>query len=211
MATLMIAACVLTGCGSAGGGTGEGSDGGAGSGNAEALSTDTLKTFGDVIALEGKEELQNSVGNGKVVYAFKKDGTYYRIWSEIPKELEQEYIDIDISQEGYEDKQNKLIENVEVGHVENLSEQMLSEEALKALAGKTGKELVAEGWSYQGSYNLEVMEVYMDYGPFAYVVTFDGKIEEENSDDFDIEAATKDRKCKAARFESLGNNAVETE
>ena len=53
----------------------------------EPVSVESLKTFGDVIALE-KEDVQTSVGGGYVVYAFKYGDTYYRVKSAIPADLE---------------------------------------------------------------------------------------------------------------------------
>ena len=62
---LLMALFTMTACG----GQDSGSDQG------EAPSIDTVKTFGDVMALD-TEELQSAVGGGYVVYAFKYGDTY---------------------------------------------------------------------------------------------------------------------------------------
>ena len=85
-----------------------------------------------------------------------------------------------------------------------LNDQILSEDDLKALAGKTGKELVGEGWMYTGSYMLENMDVEMNYGPFAYMVRFDGKVDEKDWEDYDVEAGTADMKVVSAEFSQMG-------
>ena len=193
---LILSVSVLAGCGNKEKDT-EKADQGA---------IQSLKTMGDLASLEREEE-QSSVGNGKAVFAFKYGGTYYRVTADLTEETEKEYIDVDILEEGYEEKQREILAPVEITKIEDLSEQILPQEDLDALAGKTGKELVDEGWTYSGSYNLEEMQVWMVNGPFEYTVVFDGNIDEENSDDFDIEKATKDMKVKSAEFNALGDAA----
>ena len=192
---LMMTVLTLAGCGSSGG---EAAD------STEPLAVDSLKTIGDVAALE-KEEKQVAVSNGKIVYAFKYGDTYYRVSADLPKDVEQAYMDIDFSDEDYEQQQEDLVKDIEIGKVEDLTEQMLTDEDFDALVGKTGAQLVEEGWSYTGSFNLEDMDVYMYYGPFEYIVTFDGDAGGANAEDYDIEEGTKDMKAKAVRFSMLGD------
>jgi hypothetical protein len=170
----------------------------------DASNIDSLKTFEDVINLT-KEETQSSVGNGYVVYAFKFGDDYYRVYSAISKELEDEYINIDITDEDAQEKQEALIKDIEVDKVEKLTDQILTEEQCNELVGKTGKDLVTDGWTYDGSYMLDEMEIWMAKGPFVYAVTFDGTVPESEYEDFDCEKDTKDMKVKAVRFEMLGD------
>lgn len=202
---LIMTACVLAGCG----GESESAHD-EGSGSAEELTTDNVKTVGDVLSLNA-EDLQNAVGSGKVVYAFKYNGSYYRTVSSISEEDEKKYIDIDFADEDYEQQQIDIVKDLPVDTVENLDGQILTQEELDTLAGKTGAELVSDGWTYQGSYFLEEMEFYMEYGPFAYVITFDGSADGKDVDNYDPEKETRDMKVKAARFEMFGNGATEVE
>ncbi len=196
---LMMAALVLTACGKASEESEE---------KNEAVSADSLKTFGDIIALE-KEEPQLAVGEGKAVYAFKAGGTYYRAIADLDKDVEEAFINIDILAEGYEEKQNEILGPIGIDKLENLSEQLLTEDQLASLSGKTGQELLDEGWTYQGSYDLESMEVLMTYGPFSYRVSFEGQVEGADQDDFDVEAATKGMKVRSAAFEMLADDATD--
>ena len=82
---------------------------------------------------------------------------------------------------------------------------MLSEEDLDALKGKTGAELVKDGWTYNGSFDLENMEFWMDKGPFQYTVVFDGSADGANAENYDAEAETKDMKVKSVKFSMLGD------
>ena len=195
MVALMMCVLTLAGCGSSGSGSAEA---------AEPLSVDSLKTIADVTALE-KEENQTAVYDGKYVSAFKYGDTYYRVIADLPKEVEDAYINIDFSEEDYEQQQADLVADIEVDKVEDLTDQILTDEDIEALAGKTGAQMVEDGWSYTGSFNLDGMEVYMNYGPFEYIVTFDGDAGVANAEDYDIEAGTKDMKVKSVAFNTLGD------
>lgn len=202
---LIMTVCMLAGCG---GNAGSSKDKSKDSGAGEELTTNNVKTVRDVLSLNA-EDVQNAVGSGKVVYAFKYNGSYYRTVSSISEEDEKKYIDIDFADEDYEQQQIDIVKDLPVDTVENLDDQILTQEELDSLAGKTGAELVADGWTYQGSFNLDEMEFYMEYGPFAYVITFDGTADEKDVDNYDPEKETKDMKVKAARFESFGNGATD--
>ena len=171
------------------------------------LTEDSLKTIGDVIALD-KADNQREVGSGRVVCAFKYGDTYYRVRADIPEDAEKAYFDVDIMEEGYEDKQNEILAPLEINGFENLSEQILTQDELEALKGKTGQELVVEGWTYDGSFFLGDMQFRMSYGPFVYTVEFDGSADGQDAESFDAEAGTKDMKVRSAEFSSLGLNAT---
>lgn len=185
--------------------------GSAGDGNSAETSTssvsvdlvDSLKTIGDVINLD-KEEAQTAVYDGNVIYAFKYGDNYYRVRAEISPEDEQKYMDIDFSDEDYEAQQEAIVRPLEISEIETLNDQILSQEELDALVGKTGQELQDAGWTY-GGHDLDTMEFWMNYGPFVYTVVFDGEVDEADYETFDDEAGTKDMVVKSAEYNSLGD------
>ena len=89
--------------------------------------------------------------------------------------------------------------------LENLSEQILTQDQLDQLKGKTGQELLRDGWTCSGSFNLESKEFFLNYGPFLYSVTFDGEITEKNAEDFDDEAGIRELTVKSVQFSELGD------
>lgn len=195
MLVLLMTMLAFAGCGNSESGEADPS---------EVPSIESLKTIGDVIALE-PEDIQSAVYEDVVVCAFKLGDTYYRVRAAISPEQAQEYFDIDYMDEDYEEQEREIVAPLEIDSVENLNDQMLSQAELDALAGKTGKELVEEGWTYNGSHMLEDMEIWMDYGPFLYSVFFDGKVAEADYESFDDEEGTRDMKVKSAEFNALGN------
>jgi hypothetical protein len=192
---LIMAVFALAACGS--GGSEEDS------GTSEPVSVDSLETIGDIIALDSPE-LQSAVYEDKVVYAFKLDDTYYRAIADIDKKDSEKYINIDITNEGYEKKQNAIVAPLKIDKIENLNETILSQEELDALKGKTGQELQDEGWTFNG-YDLYDMVFWMNYGAFQYNVKFDGQVPESEWETYVAETGTKDLKVVSAEFSCLGD------
>lgn len=191
MLMLMMAAIALSACGGADGGSGE------------PVSVDSLKTIGDVIKLD-REEAQSAVYGNKVVYAFKYGDTYYRVRATLSDEDQQSYFDISFDDEDYEEKQNAIVAPLAIDEVENLSEQIPAKDELDAFVGKTGQELMDDGWSFAG-HDLETMEFWMYHGPFAYTVVFDGEVAEADYESFTDEEDAKDMKVKSVTFNGLGD------
>ena len=194
---LMLAMFGMAGCGGSGS-----SDSSGGSDSGEAVNVDSLTTIGDVIAME-PEGLQSAVFENHVVYAFQAGDTYYRVIADISDEDQEKYFNISYEDQDYEAQQNEIVSPLAIAKIENLNEQMLSQEDMDALVGKTGKELQDEGWTFSG-HDLEKMEFWMNYGPFLYTVTMDGTVEEKDWETFNDETDTKDMKVKSVEFNSLG-------
>lgn len=194
MLVLLMTLFAFAGCGGKGGGS-----------DADPADVESLKTIGDAVKLAAGEEDQWAVYDGKVVYVFKYGDTYYRVRAGISEEDQQAYFDIDFADEDYEEKQHAIVDPLEIEQIEDLGDQLLSDDDLAALAGKTGKEMVEAGWVYSGSYNLDDNEVWMEYGPFEYSVKYEGTFGDPESDDFDIEEATADMKVKSVEFSTLGD------
>lgn len=194
---LLMTVFALAGCGGSGGASG------GGSGSSEPVPVDSLKTFGDILALD-KEESQWAVSDGQAVFAFKYDDTYYRAVGTISEEEQQKLFDIDYSDDDYEAQQEAILSPVAIDTMENLSEQILSQEELDKLIGMTGQEMQDAGWTFSG-HDLEKMEFWMQKGPFVYSVFFDGEVSEDDYDSFEDETGTKDMTVKKAEFNSLGD------
>ena len=192
---LLMTVCMLTACG---GSKDEPKEQSAGE------SVDSLKTIGDIIEA-APEDIQSAVYEDKVVYAFKMGDNYYRAIAAISKEDSDAYMKIDYADEDYEEQQNKIVAPLKIDNIEDLNDQIISQEELDKLVGKTGKELVKDGWTYNGSYFLEEMQFELNKGPFVYTFTFDGKVDEKDYDDYDAEKGTKDMKVKSAAFSSIGD------
>ncbi|MBQ6569103.1 MAG: hypothetical protein IJL87_02480 [Clostridia bacterium] len=162
---------------------------------------ESCKTLGDAFNLSG-ENNQIALYEDKCVYAFEYEDTIYRVIAASTPEIFQEHSNIDFMDDDYDQKQKDLLAPLTIEKYENLSEQFPTQEELDSLIGKTGKELLDNGWYITG-YEYESMEFYFYHGPFAYTVVFDGKI--EMTDDFNEDEAVAPLKVKSVTFTGIGD------
>ncbi len=169
-----------------------------------AASIDSLKTIGDILDLNLDGETQNATYESKYVYVFQIDDVYYRAIANIDETTSQAIFDLDFSDPDYEEKQKELISPLEIETLENISENILSQEEMDAFIGKTGEDLINAGWESGMGYNIESMEFYLDYKLFEYNVEFEGTVD-YNEDDFDENEAIKPLVVKSISFNSIGD------
>ena len=171
----LMAMSLLTGCGA---GTAPAAASAA-SGTSEA-ETPSFQTIGDVLSYE--ENRQYAYDENYYVYVFEKDGTCYRAVAELTAEVSEALNGLDILNENHDEKMAEIVSPLEISRLENLTEQMPSQEELDALVGKTGQELLDDGWT-SGGYNLDEGEFWLNKGAYAYTVTFNETVEQ--TEDFD--------------------------
>ena len=175
---------------------------GEGSGEA-SIDLSSLKTVEDLVRYT--EEWDYTLFDGSFVYVFALDEIFYRAIAEVPAETEEAIAGLDLSDPLYNDKVNDLLMGLEVDRIENISAAIPSKEALDALTGKTGADLLDDGWYVAYGYDLETMQFYMNKGLFSYVVTFDGALE-------NVDASGKFEELRPLRvlsvaYEGLGDAA----
>ena len=179
------------------------------SNNAADSGTVSIKTIGDALALGESESSVYAYYENAYVYVFLDNGTYWRLTAALNEEQSAALSELDILEDDYEEKLTALITPLEVTNRENLNEQMLTEEDMNALIGKTGEELINDGWTSGMGYNLDTMEFYLEYAPFQYTVTFEKLEQLENTDDFDELEAIRTLKVTSVTFGGLGNSATD--
>ena len=202
---LLMTMAMLAGCGGSGG-----SDGSGSGGSDQGGSADSIKTFGDIEALDLEEFGTSHYPDEKMlIYAFKLGDTYYRASSKLDPEVSQELWDLEFDDPEYDAKYKAIMDSIEIDELTDLSDQILSQSELDALAGKTGQELMDEGWVPDGTYNLDEMGFWMNYGPFVYNVHFDADGSGINTETFEVEEGIKDWPVTGAEFVGLGNGATD--
>ena len=176
-----------------------------------ATADDTLnvKTIGEALALGEEGQQMSAIYNKAYVYAFEKDGVYWRLVAELTPEQSAAFAELDILADDYEAKEKELLSTLAVTKYESLNEKMLTDDEIAALIGKTGKDLFDSGWTTGMGYNLDSMEFYMEYAPFQYTVTFEKLEQLENTDDFDVETAVASLKVTSVKFEGLGDSCTD--
>lgn len=140
---------------------------------------DTVTTMGELLGLP---DIGSSHQGTTFVYAFEQDGNTYRAVCEVPEDVSQAMFDLDFEDPEYDKKMNELLAPIPVVSIDNLNENLPTQEEADQYLGKTGQELMDDGW-YVSFYNLEEMKFGMVKGAYSYDITFEGEI--ENPDTFD--------------------------
>ena len=201
---LLAAVILLAGCGagSAGSPAAGSSQGKASGPEAGKDIVDNLKTIGDIKQLDDDMVREEAYFEDFYACVIDVDGTLYRLAAELPEDVSKQIWSIDFEDEDRDEKVNELMKSLEITRKDNFSELIIPQEELDKLVGKTGQDLLDDGW-YSGGYNLENMEFWMYKDPFMYTVVFEGTA--EPTEDGDDNEMIKDLKVKSVTYTSLGN------
>ena len=211
LALLLCAVLVLglCACGSAVTVTGSGEEEAA---EPAVTSLSELKTMGDALNV-GKDSQYVSTWNEEhYIYCFMLGDTPVRVLADLDAESYAKVDEIVFS--GDVDAEDQLIEFLSplpLSSVEDLSESMLSAGDLDKLSGKSGQDLLDEGWIVNGSFWPEEdgLAVLLDNGIMCYQVVFEGDVKMGN--DFDVEEGIRDLTVKSASFFGLGDACTDLE
>jgi hypothetical protein len=187
-------------------GCGAGSSGEDGGDPAADFDFEAVETIGDLMALD-LDNSQWGTNDKDFVYGFELGGSYYRFKAEMTQEQYDALNNVDFSADDAQEQQDAIISEFVITDRQQLDDQILSQEELDALVGKTGQELIDDGWTPGYGYNLENNEFWLFYGPFCYTVVFDGEFKEDE-EIYDETEYFKDHKVKSAEFNSLGDVTI---
>lgn len=156
------------------------------------------KTMGDILGLP---TFGSSSTEEKVVQVFELNGVQYRAVALLPEDVSKTLWALDFSDPDYENKFNELVAPLEIDHIVDLSAQIPSQDELDKNIGKTGEELVNEGWS-PDYINYEEKTAGMNYGYYYYTVQFEGDL--VRNDEAEIEDMIKDLKVASVTYDGIG-------
>ena len=179
--TLALATAPLAACS-----TGQnGNDASSSASTTQTTTTDTSswKTVGDVPVLDGPYSW--GYDDAKFICVFESNGTYYRIIVRLDDEANKRIEQIDWEKGEVERQTLDAISGLPVESIEDLSADMVSQEELDALVGKTGQDLVDEGYVFESYYMYGGEETGATFckGCLAYTFTFDASITEDETED----------------------------
>lgn len=174
----------------------------------EAIDTSSYKTLGDVLAIEA-EENEAAWDSSYYVYAFSYNGAPYRAIAEMTSELDEQISELDFLDEDHDEKLLAIIGPLPLKSFENLSDEMLSQEELDALVGKSGKDLIDDGFEFGGYsfYGGAETQAMMVKGLIDYEVTFDGSI--SGDADSDDSSLIMDLPVTSVSFYGLSDAAID--
>ena len=157
------------------------------------------KTIGDVLGLP---TYGYSLTEDRFILGFELNGAVYRAVADLDKETSEKLFSLNFDDPEYDKKFNELLAPLTITHLVDVNSLVPSQDQVDKYVGKTGEELLNDGWTYN-YYNFETMEFGMNYGLFAYIVKFDGKV--EYKEDMDIDEAIKPLKVLSVTYEGIGD------
>ena len=175
----------------------------------EDVDVTSFKTIGRIWESGKLGEIYSSATyEDRHVFAFEMDGKLYRVTAPISKETFDAVMAIDYMDEDWQEKEDRLIYPLAIEKWEDLSERIPSQDELGTLIGKTGEDLVNDGWTITG-YDLSENRFWMEKGAFRYIVMFDG--DAGNFEGFDVEEDMGRLTVKSVEFNGLGQGATDPE
>ncbi len=174
-----------------------------------ASDASSVKTIGEALALADEGSEQYSLYDNYFVCVFEKDGKSIRLTAALTGEQSDALWALDVVDDDYETKLRELVSGLAVIKSEDLSALKLRDDELQALIGKTGGDLIDDGWTSGSGCNLYEMEFYLEYPPYSYVVKFESDEPIEDADIEDELEAIRPLKIVSVRFDGLGQSATD--
>ncbi len=135
------------------------------------------KTMADVLSLD-TDGSEASWDDQYYTYIFDYAGTQWLIRAQFSKALNEAIGKVDFMADDRREQINAILAPCEIDLVLDLSTLALPREELDQWIGRTGQEMLDDGWEYNGYTRDEKgVRVYMVYGDFQYAVTFAEELE----------------------------------
>lgn len=170
----------------------------------ETVETASFATLGAVFA-EDTESMSATFDEQRYVCAFNRGGSWWRIEAALPDGMYDKLNEVWVEDQA---KVEELLSPLAVTKAEAISP--LTDEEVKALVGKTGADLAAQGFTFMAGgmvVNGSETDCTATLGDFDYLITFDGAVADENAED--VAGAVADLTVSAASVQSLSWTALE--
>ena len=210
--TLVFCMVLVLGLLSACGGQQAASESGSGADAAAASTVDTSswKTLGDALAVK-TEDVASGWDDKYYIVAFKAGDSLFRVVAKSEEGIQDKTGELDFLADDYNDKLLEIIGGLEIVSVEDLTAEVPTQEQLDAMVGKTGQELIDDGWAFQ-SYcmtgDAETGAIFTK-GSVACNVTFDVKVSSEAADSDESGGKLKDAKVTLAESAGVSDDAMD--
>lgn len=161
-------------------------------------------TLGDVFA-EDTEGMSSTFDDQRYVCAFNWDGAWWRIEADLNDGM---YDELNDAWAEDQNKVNELLSPLAVTKTDVL--EAPDAETLEALAGKTGADLTADGFTFTWGtlvINGEETDCVATKGDFDFLVTFDSAVADENAED--VAAAVADMTVSSVSIQGVSWNVLE--
>lgn len=168
----------------------------------------SIKTLGDFFALDF-ENSSWSYNENYYVALFENGNTSYRIVAKLSEDIYGKIEEIDFSGDDVNGQIERILSDVEVYLVEDMSKYVPTEEELNQYVGKTGQELLDDGFTTSGYMNaFGTQKFYMTKDLYELDVYFNEKVEID-PETFDSEEGIKNLTVKKVEFTGFSGYACD--
>ena len=158
---------------------------GGSTGGEQPEASGELKTMGDAMAVE-TGSTSAAWDAAHYVYVFDNNGTTTRVVCDLTEELSEQIDDALFNDGGGEDAVRELLASLPLVSVEDLSGGIPDQETMDQLVGRTGQDLLDDGYEIWGSsFNGEDVSFTLVKGLYQYEVTFEADPAQLDSDDLE--------------------------
>ncbi|MBQ6453197.1 MAG: hypothetical protein IJJ14_02430 [Coriobacteriales bacterium] len=159
-----------------------------------------FKTLGDVMTAAPQDNTVTWDESKLVFVGRTPDGGLIYATAAVSPDVNDRIEALDFFADDYDEQRDAILATLPLTSVQDLSANIPSQDELDKLIGKTGKDLLDDGYLFMG-YSMwggTETAVYMDKGDYRFLVVFDGTV--ADADDADGGAAIKDMKVLELRF-----------
>lgn len=207
---LSLAAAPLAGCGAQPTPSGTATSDAAAQATAASVDVSGWKTLGDALATS-PESLGTASNDEYFIGVYETgDGAFFRVVATMEPEVDEQLGELDFSDDDYDKQFAEVAGGLELVSAEDITDDLIPQEELDALVGKTGQQLIDEGFAFDSYYFYggdEECGAEMDKGPFSYGVTFAATVTEEQYEDEG--ASIMDAKAKSAERIGVSDSVLD--
>ena len=181
----------------------------AASGQAAGIDTSSWKTLGDALAVQ-TDSMASGWDSEYYVTVFKAGVSIVRVVAKLDPATSAKVDAVDWSKNNVGEQVEAAAGAAPIESAEDLTGELVSQEELDKLVGKTGQELYDEGWKFDNYYMFTPDQTGATFakGYLSYAFTFDTAVPEDNTDmNGDL---LKDAKLVEAEFEGASSAATDT-
>jgi len=175
-----------------------------------ALDVASWKTLGDAVA--HATDSPSYADDGSVfVCAFKAGDRFARVVCEPQEGLDSRLAPLDISSSTYVKDFAQAMGDLKLQKAEDVTSQLLSQQQLDALVGKTLQELLDEGFVFESyfMYGGEQTGAQLGKDCFSYTLTFDAKVSEAEAEAGQATPALLGGKMVEGQYTGFSNAALD--
>jgi len=181
---LTLLAVPLTACGGQAAQSGAASSA-AGQSQTASIDVSSWKTLGDALAYDNGESNTAGWNEERYITVFNTTGPVVRVVAKMDSGTYEKLSALDASKEDFNEKFLEAVGGLPLESAEDLTDQKVTQDELNAYVGKTGRDLVDGGFTFESywMYGGDETGAVMAKGPLAYNVTFDVSVPEDKTQD----------------------------